>query len=214
MKKFLILLLAALTLLPAAAPAEMNPLPGSFAEAVALAGEDPAVGGDETGLAVVSKQDGIFIRQVTLLDDRAKELYAAALASENPGPALEVFDAYAWSLPLSYTEAIGMLPEAQEELDALSGQTVGSLQRAGFTLTASGGSVGEPVIVSLSRGFFEYDFEAETTFEEYLALEEANNLDTLTVKNGKYAGFSPFATDLNLKADGTYIPDEEESEPQ
>ena len=85
---------------------ESRTLSMSFRDTVEAAGESVSVGGDIDYLAAVMEKDGKYIRVVTLLDDHARKLYMAAMAPDASGDAFETFNAYAWSLPVSYTEEI------------------------------------------------------------------------------------------------------------
>ena len=78
----------------------------TFRDAVDAAGEFAAVSSDIDYLAVAAQNEGVFFRTVTILDDRAKELYMAVTAAADPGAAYEAFNEYAWSLPVCYTEEI------------------------------------------------------------------------------------------------------------
>ena len=97
MRKFTAVLAAISVLFFAAAFAEE---PMSFRDAVEAAGENAAVGGDIDYLAVAAEKDGRYFRTVTILDDKAKGLYMAAMAADAPGAVHEAFEAYAWSLPV------------------------------------------------------------------------------------------------------------------
>lgn len=179
----------------------------SFSEAVDSAGKFVSVGGDIDYLATVMEKDETFLRMVTLLDDRARELYMAAIYGEDTdGEAIEAFNAYAWSLPVSYTEEITAKPKEQTELDALTGKTVGEIVKGGYVFYGSGGAINRPTLVDLSYGLFNYTFEADATFEEYQEYEGRDDLGSLKVKSGKFSGFSSIATNLDYLADGTYEP--------
>ena len=215
MKKIWILLLAVTVFLAQAALAEApspasepGPLPRftNFRGAVNGAGESAAVGGDMEYLAVAMGRNGRFFRAVALLDDRARELYMAAMTAEDDGEAFEAFDAYAWSLPVTYTEEITAKPKEQAELDALAGKTVGEVLEEGYLFYGSGGGINLPTIVDLSYGFFSYTFEVDATFEEYQEAQEREELESLRVRSGKLEGFSSIATSMDYLADGTLEP--------
>ncbi len=203
MRKFTAVLAAISVLFFAAAFAEE---PMSFRDAVEAAGENAAVGGDIDYLAVAAEKDGRYFRTVTILDDKAKELYMAAMAADAPGAVHEAFEAYAWSLPVCYTEEIAVKPKDQAELDAQVGKTVGELAEQGYSHYGDGGGKGFPTVVDMSSGLFLYAFEVDASFEEYLELDGWDGLKNLKVKSGKLCGFYMNATNLDYLADGTYQP--------
>ena len=178
----------------------------SFRDAVDAAGEYAAVGGDIDYLAVVAEKDGRYFRTVTILDSRARELYMAAMAAEDPGAAYEAFDAYAWSLPVCYTEEITAQPKGREELDAQAGKTVGELLEEGYSFYGIGGGENLPTVVDLSFGLFIYEFEVDASFEYYLEHEGWDGLESKKVKGGELSASLSLATNLDYLADGTYQP--------
>ena len=187
---------------PESVSAEGLPTFATFSEAAEAAGETDMIGGTEDYLAAAFCLNGRYLRAVTLLDDRARELYDAAMEAENFSAAMEVFDSYAWSLPVSYVEELEPPMEAAE-LDALSGKTVRELKQEGYFLYAHGGGEATPVVFTLSFGLYNYDFDVDVTYEAYLERMEKDDLEDVKVKHGRFSGFSGFATDLNYHADGT-----------
>ena len=177
-----------------------------FRGAVDAAGRSAAVGGDIDYLAVASEKDGKYVRMVTLPDDHARALYMAAMSADDSGEAYEAYQDYAWSLPISYTEEFTVKPRDQAELDALAGKTVGELIDEGYFIYGSGGGVDLPTIVDLSYGLYNYEFEVDASFEEYLELMDGDDLRSLKVISGKHSGFSSLASDLDYLANGTYEP--------
>ena len=209
MKKILAYLMAFIFLFFSVSLAEDVSSPSvsmRFRDAVDAAGEFVTVGGDLDYLAAVIEKEGKYIRSVTLLDDHARELYMAAMAAEASGDAFEVFQAYAWSLPISYTEEITAKPKPQAELDALAGKTVGELAEEGYVFFGAGGGVDLPTVIDLSCGLFVYEFEVDASFDQYLEQEDWDKLKNLKVKSGKLSVFSSLATNLDYLADGTYAP--------
>ena len=190
------------------APFRAENLPGSmsFRDAADAAGEYAAIGWDMDYLAVAAEKDNRYYRTVTLLDDRAKELYMTAMAAEDSGAAFDAFEAYAWSLPVCYTEEITGKPKDQAELDAQTGKTVGELIEEGYTFYGIGGGENPPTVVSLSYGLFIYDFEVDAPFEYYREHEGWDGLEDLKVRNGKLSPSLNLAADLDYLADGTYQP--------
>lgn len=178
----------------------------SFRDAVDAAGEGAAIGGDLDYITVVAKKDGQYYRTVTMLDDQAKELYMATWGTEDPDAAYEAFNAYAWSLPVCYTEEITVKPKDQAELDAQAGKTVGELLKEGYSFYGIGGGENLPTTVDLSSGLFVYEFEVDASFEHYLEHEGWDGVEDLKVKNGTLSDALNLATSLDYLADGTYQP--------
>ena len=178
----------------------------SFRDAVDDAGEYAVVNRDIDYLAVAAEKDGRYFRTVTILDDEAKKLYMAFMTAEDSGAALEAFDAYAWSLPVCYTEEITAKPKDQAELDAQTGKTVGELLEEGYSFYGIGGGENLPTVVDLSSGLFIYEFEVDASFEQYREHEGWEGLESMKVKKGALSGFLNFVTNLDYLADGTYQP--------
>ncbi len=188
------------------APAAREELPSFTCFSDAIVTEDLSLVTMEAEyLAAAIRRDGKYYRVITMLDDHAKDLFRAALESEDPDEGLKAFDAYTWALPVDLVEEITAAPKEQAELDAQTGRTVGELESEGYYISGSGGGVGVPVTIDLSYGFFNYEFEADATFREYQEYKDRDDLESLKLKNGRFSGFSYQATDLNLQADGTYI---------
>ena len=177
MKKIFIVLLA-LALSLSAALAEESPslpegnakapvvlwsqfAPVDFRTAVNAAEEPVSIGGDIDYLSLVTFKAGKHVRMVTLLDDRARELYMAAMARDAADNAYDVFSDYAWSLPVTYVEEITQKPKKQAELDALTGKTVADALQQGYVISGSGGGLYIPTTVDLAFGMFDYTFEAD-----------------------------------------------------
>ena len=178
----------------------------SFRDAVDAAGEYAAVGGDIDYLSVAAEKDGLYYRTVTILDDLAKELYMAAGAADSSDAAFEAFNAYAWSLPVCYTEEITAKPKSREELEAQAGKTVGELLEEGYSFYGVGGGENLPTVVDLSYGMFIYEFEVDASFDYYLEHEGWDGLEDLKVKSGNLSASLSLAADLDWLADGTYQP--------
>ena len=185
---------------------EDQPLSVSFHDAVEAAGDFISVGSDIDYLTALAEKDGKFIRMVTLLDDHAKELYMAAMGAADSGEAYDAFQAYAWSLPVTYTEELAMKPKEQAELDAQAGKTVGKLLAEGYSFYGIGGGENLPTNVSLSYGLFNYEFETDASFDQYRENEGWDGLEEMKVKRGTLSGFSSLATNLDYLADGTLAP--------
>lgn len=180
--------------------------PVDFRTAVNAAEEPVSIGGDIDYLSLVTFKAGKHVRMVTLLDDRARDLYMAAMARDAADNAYDVFSDYAWSLPVTYVEEITQKPKKQAELDALTGKTVADALQQGYVISGSGGGLYIPTTVDLAFGMFDYTFEADATFEEYMEHNEKEDLGSLKLKSGKLSGYSPCSSDLGYLADGTYAP--------
>ncbi len=185
---------------------ESPPRFASFRDAADAAGEFASVGGDIDYLAVVTEKDGKFIRMVTLLDDHAKELYMAVLGTADSGETYKAFQAYAWSLPVTYTEELTVKPKDQAELDQQAGRTVGELLAEGYSFYGIGGGENLPTTVTLSYGLYNYDFEVDASFEKYRENEGWDGLEDMKVKSGMLSGFSGPAANPDYLADGTFEP--------
>lgn len=215
MKKISAIMFAALMLFTAcfaAAEEAGTPVFATYGDAVAAAGEESMAGGGEDYIAVALEKDGKYIRVVSSLDERAKELDAAISEAEpeNIDAAFEAFFSYVYTLPVSYTEEFTVMPKEQDELDTLAGKTISALQLEGYIIDSSGtGAEEDQVVFTMSYGIYRYDFVAHATFDEYQELQEKDELGSLTAESGRFAGFSVFSTDLRYHADGTVDPDED-----
>ena len=178
----------------------------SFRDAVDAAGEYAAVGGDMDYLAVAAEKDGRYFRTVTILDDRAKELYMTAMSAEDPDAANEAFKAYAWSLPVCYTEELAWKAKDQAELDAQAGKTVGELLGEGYSFYGIGGGENLPTVVELTSGLFIYEFEVDASFDYYREHGGWDGVETMKVKGGTSSVSWDLATNLDYLTDGTYQP--------
>ena len=212
-KRYLPLLLALAVLFaggPRGAMAEEPPRFGSFGEAVDAAGEHPALGGNSEYMAVVLEKDGRYYRAVAWLDDRARELDEASLLAGDFRADVHAFFDHVWSLPVSYVEVFTARPKEQAELDALAGKTAGELEEAGYIAVSSFPAPEEGRIVfRMSDGLYEYEFTAEGDAARYAELQEEDALHGLPLAGGRFAGLSPFATDLRYRADGEVEPEED-----
>ena len=206
MRRLIAVMAAIAVLFSAAALAEDRPQAVSFREAADAAGEYAAVGGDIDYLAVAEEKDGRFYRTVTILDDRAKELYMAVMTAEDAGAAYEAFNEYAWSLPVCFTEEITAKPKDQAELDAQAGKTIGELLEEGYSYYGIGGGVDLPTVVDLSSGMFIYQFEVDASFEQYRGDEGWDGVESMKVKSGTRSASLQLATEPDWLADGTCLP--------
>ena len=143
---------------------------------------------------LILEKDGKTLRVVTMMDESAKELYQTAMAEEDSS-AFEMVDAYAWNLPVSYTEEITAMPLEQAELDALAGRAIRDIMREwqcrGFVTSSSGN---DKTVISLDYGMYKYSFE----------VEDQGDMELAKVIKGEVSGFSRAAFDLSCHADGTF----------
>ena len=212
MKKILAALLALFVLCASAALADKippeepeKPLLGTFSETV----DDLCVlstDWDDKAIVAAVDQGNNRFRVVALYDGRAKELFEASLSDGN---AYE-FGKYIRNLPVSYIERITAKPLEEAELNTLVGKTVGEAAALGYTLCGSGGGEGSPVTVMLYKGFFDYDFEVDISFKDYMDRIDRDNEDNFEdlVITGYQSccGLSYLALDLRFRADGTLDP--------
>ena len=218
MKKTFVILLAALLLCSVSLAEAPVGLPhfATFREALEVAGKDAPVGEEIDYQSVVFAWNRKILRAVALPDSRARQLYVDFMGAEDVEAALGKYRSYARELPVTYVEEITVKPKEQAELDALAGKTVGEIEEAGYIISGSGGGLGMATYADLSYGLYNYEFELDATFEEYLEHQDRDDLKDLKVISGKYAGYSVFATDPEYLADGTYnpvvVPDRPEGE--
>lgn len=146
---------------------------------------------DETA---ISKQEAIFnIEDVDNLD-----------------AAVEDFNEYIKTLPVSKVEEITAAPIEQTVLDALVGLTISELEDRGFEQASSGwGGEDEEVVFTMANGLFNYDFVVYETAEDYQAHSEDGDYSAFTVKSCTLAGISNNALNLRYHADGTAEPEED-----
>ena len=110
MKKLAAVILAILMLCPVCSVmASEAPLFHTIKEALGASEGYASINETDHYVILILERDGKYIRVVTMMDDPAKELYQAALTAEDSS-AFELFDAYAWDLPVSYTEIITAMP--------------------------------------------------------------------------------------------------------
>ncbi len=186
MKKTALLILTVIILCTVCAvQAEGNGLPvfASIQDAIDSTNVDLTVQDHQDNVVLLMEMDGRYIRMVTLLDDHAKDLYKAVEAEEHSDADIKAFEAYAWALPLSYTEELPDVPKSQAELDALKGKTVQELQDQGFGIIILPHNYEEnPDIINLEYGSYKYEFEVTNGASGYPQF--------MTIKSGKFIGFS------------------------
>lgn len=208
---FILSVMLLLSVCGAWASEAQQPLPyTTFGEAVEAAGEDPVKGGTSDYMAVLVEKDGEYYRVVSMLDERAKELDAAVWGAEDFEAAMEAFNTYVNTLPVSTVEMFTAKPKTQEELDQLAGRTIGELEADGY-ITTSYGTAGEEELIAfwMSDGIYEYELIVDADYATYEAKNEADELGTLTVRSGKYTGICSQALNLRHHADGTIEPEED-----
>ena len=212
MKKILAALLALLILSASAAFADRiepeepePPLLGTFSETVDDL-LDASISWDEKAIVAAVAQGKNYFRVVALYDERAKDLCAEAQA----GHGASVLSDYIRTLPVSYIERITAKPLEEAELNTLVGKTVGEAAALGYSLCGSGGGEGSPVTVSLYKGFFDYEFEVDIPFKDYMDRIDRDlqeDFEDLVITGYNYCeGLSYLALDLRFRADGTLDP--------
>ena len=163
-------------------------------EALDASEEYAAINETDDYVILILEKDGKTLRVVTMMDESAKELYQTAMAEEDSS-AFEMVDAYAWNLPVSYTEEITAMPLEQAELDALAGRVIRDIMREwqcrGFVTSSSGN---DNTVISLDYGMYKYSFE----------VEDQGDMELAKVIKGEVSGFSRAAFDLSCHADGTF----------
>lgn len=114
----------------------------------------------ESDIVLILEMDGRNIRMGVRLDGHAKNLYKTLRETDFSAPAREAFEAYAWTLPLSFTEELEA-PLTRAELDGLAGKTLRELMDAGFgeEMILSPEQLASPVSISLEYGFYKYEFD-------------------------------------------------------
>ncbi len=201
MKKILPVLAAVMLLLSSAAAESLPVLPDeepalpAFAtmnEALAAV-KEPGTCFDTDGTAVVMamKAGEKYIRLITELDSRAKNLLV-----RKSGTGEDSFDAfynYVRELPVSCVEELPVLPLDQAELDALAGKTMRELLREGFEPFGVWHEGEEPRarhVIELSYGLYTYSFEFDMTDEDYSDYAKNRTVGNLPVKSVRFDGFS------------------------
>ena len=145
-------------------------------------------------IVLLMEKDGEYLRVVTMLDARAKALYAVMQEDE---PSHQAFTSYAWGLPVTSVEKVTSKPLDQWELGSMSGKTIRELIGSRTDCFTPCQDVSDPPVVELSFGLFSYNFEVDTTREEYLKLQDTDAFWDLKVKNGTFSGFSYHALDMD-----------------
>lgn len=145
-------------------------------------------------IVLLMEKDGEYLRVITMLDARAKALYAVMQEDE---PSHQAFTSYAWGLPVTSVEKFTSKPLDQWELGSMSGKTIRELIGSRTDCFTPYQDVSDPPVVELSFGLFSYNFEVDTTREEYLKLQDTDAFWDLKVKNGTFSGFSYHALDMD-----------------
>ena len=174
--------------------ASEDPYFHTIREALDISEGYAAINETDDYVILILEKDGKTLRVVTMMDEYAKELYQTAMAEEDSS-AYEMVDAYAWNLPVSYTEEITAMPLEQAELDALAGRVIRDIMREwqcrGFVTSSSGN---DKTVISLDYGMYKYSFE----------VEDQGDMELAKVIKGEVSGFSRAAFDLSCHADGTF----------
>ena len=203
--------------LPAEAEAESAdsaaepPVFATISEAYESSESSSLLSRDADFAVLVLTCDGKYLRVVSALDDHAKELYRDAWSDgTGSGDTADAFYAYAETLPVSYIEEFAEQPLEQAKLDALDGKTLRELQREGYSpCFYSDGESRQSDYIGLDYGFYSYTFDADENYRKFLETDDYNDMMNITVRNGRFSGFSGCSTDLSCSADQTF---EESSE--
>ena len=210
MKKLIALVLSVMMLCAAfAAAAEESakpaPLYATVGEALKAAGEQPVAGGEKDYFAVVTEKDGKYYRSVAETDDRAKELYQAAVEAdvEQMEATSNALSEYENTLPITYSEEFTAVPMGQAELDALTGKTIGELLDMGYEERESGGEE-DNIVYVLRKGLFDYAFTADADINNESDMNEwENGGKQLKVRSAAFRGITREACFKRFHTDGT-----------
>ena len=205
MKKMLLILIAMILALSAFAFAETDA--DTFAtigDAMASDGFTGKAGGTEDNYIVAVELEGKYVRAVAEMDDEGRKLGDAIHEAEDIEAAFEAYDKHIAELPVAYTEVITAEPEPQEVLDALVGKSLSEIEKAGYEISASGGSDAEDVVYTVTKGMFDYDLTMNESYDAYQESQESGEEGSLTVKTVSFVGLSQNAADINYLADGTF----------
>ena len=191
MKKIIAMILSVMLLCTACVVLAEDGAPefATFGDAFDAAGEEPVYGGSDEYIAVIVEKDGNYYRVVSELDEKGQELDAVALESDidDLDEAIDAFDKYVRTLPVSYVELFTVQPMSKAEIDAMTGKTFAQLEEEGYEYTESGTEGAEDNIVfRMAYGVYSYDCVVDSNAEDYHKRQEEDNFD-----------------DLNYHADGT-----------
>ena len=207
MKKIIGILLAAVMLCGVFCAAA-DELFATYGEALAAAGEQPAVCGRMESYTVALEKDGKFLRAVAELDEEGIKMNEAIMEETDFDKIMamrEEFDEYLNALPITYTEEITAVPVSQGELDAFVGKTIDEVIEEGYDIYSSGGGGEEDeVVFVMMKGLFNYRMVLNESLEEYMTHEEDGYVGDLTVKSACFEGLNWYAADLDYLPDGTY----------
>lgn len=183
------------------------------------AGNGSVVSNSRDRVAVAAEIGGRYFRYEASMDEEGKKLYddyAATDRSDVPAfwEARSRLDRHLDMLPITAAEEVTAAPLTQEELDALTGKSLGELEAAlsvmdplCFYYPERTEAEAEEITFNLICGFFSYNVVINETYEAYLACKEADDYSTLIVKSAVYDSISHNITDFRYHADGTREPD-------
>ncbi|MCR4578015.1 MAG: hypothetical protein K5784_08930 [Clostridiales bacterium] len=151
----------------------------------------------------VVEVDGALNRVAAELDETALKLEDAIYESDDLSAAVEAYEDYVRTLPVSYLEEIVQQSMTEEETAQIIGKTIGELEEQGFeALSFDDGS--EAFVVTMAFGMYDYDLTVNESVDIQALWDGKADYETLTVKSAVYAGLSPNVTDLNYLPDGTW----------
>ena len=161
---------------------------------------DVVIVGREDYIVLILETDGRHIRMAALLDDHARNLYQTATGKDYSVAAMEAFNDYAYTLPFSFSEELAEKPKDQAELDELKEKTIQELTDLGFgeEMIIDKEELEAPVHICLESGLFRYAFEVDHADSGYPSI--------MTVKSGKFSGFSRAAFDLDIQEKPAGLP--------
>ena len=185
----------------------------TIGDAMSAEGFTGIAGGDDEHYAAVVKLNGTYLRVVANVDDEARRLGEATLEyadADTLEAAFEAYNTYIATLPIAYEEEITAQPLTQDELDALAGKTLLSVEEAGYEFSSSEMGENDEAIYTVSYGLYNYDLLLNETYTEYMEHNDNGYIGDLTVRSASFAGISNNAGELRYHADGTY---DEENDP-
>ncbi len=172
------------------------------------ADENGVIGVDGDNYVVVWEKDGRYVRAVAALDEKV-DMLRDAIENASDWEAIEeaclAYDEYLCSLPISYAEELAVSPLNRESLDNLAGKTVNDLEDAGYEYLSGPDETDEDdrLIVTMSYGMFDYEFEIDTAGAGYENYEKSGSYGDLVIRSACFSGLSFNATELRFHADGT-----------
>ena len=205
MKKIIALMTVLVLLLGSFASGEEDkPLFATLGQAMEEAEYTGIAGGDDTCWVILVVKDGTPIRVIAYLTEESNALNEARFEGDwdEMEAADAAFEEHLKTLSVARTEEITVQPLTQEELDSYAGKSISEMNAAGFEDEGIGGSE-DGVTYEAAFGVYLYEFAVAEDYEAYEQRSEEGDFSDLTVKSGRFVGFSRNAADLHYHADGT-----------